>query len=80
MPQNINLSFLPRNMVITLDALMNNFCISPIQMNIFGAAHRWGEARGPKKPPPPPIKSVNISYNDETWRSFTLTKEDPKNV
>ena len=22
----------------------------------------------------------NISYNDETWNSYTLAKEDPKNI
>ena len=35
-------------------------------MGFFGAAHGWG---GPFWP-----------YNDETWHSYTLPKEDPKNV
>ena len=30
---------------------------------------------------PPPLKSVtHISYNDETWHSYTSTKKDPKNI
>ena len=34
-------------------------------MGFFGAAHGWG---------------AHISYNDETWQSYTLPKEDPKNI
>ena len=40
-------------------------------MGLFGAAHRWGvggEERGQKGP----------CYNDETWHSYILPKEDPK--
>ena len=37
-------------------------------MGFFGAAHGWGGA------------FWHISYNDETWHSYTLPKEDPKNV
>ena len=36
-------------------------------MGFFGAAHGWGGLFG-------------ISYNDETWHSYTLPKEDPKNI
>ena len=42
-------------------------------MGLFGAAHRWGvggEERGQKGP----------CYNDETWHSYILPKEDPKNI
>ena len=28
----------------------------------------------------PPSDLSHISYNDETWRSYTLSKEDPKNI
>ena len=37
-------------------------------MGIFGAAHRWA-----------PLFS-HIFYNDETWHSYALPKEDPKNI
>ena len=48
-------------------------------MGIFGAAHGWGGG-GAKRPPS--LKSVThiISYNDETWHSHTLPKEDPRNI
>ena len=29
---------------------------------------------------PPLPKICHISYNDETWHSYTLPKEDPKNI
>ena len=49
------------------------------RMGIFGAAHRsggvgWGGGG---------LFAQNlshISYNDETWHSYTLAKEDPKNI
>ena len=28
----------------------------------------------------PPENRSHISYNDETWNSYTLPKEDPKNI
>ena len=44
------------------------------RMNFFGAAHGW---RGKKAPLP----NICHAYpnNDETWHSYTLPKEDPKN-
>ena len=33
---------------------------------------------GGGKKAPPPQNLLHISYNDETWRSYTLVKEDPK--
>ena len=48
-------------------------------MGIFGAGHGWGGGRGGGKIPPPKNLS-NISYNDYTWHSYTLPKEDPKNI
>ena len=36
---------------------------------------------GPKKPPaPPPLNLSHISYIDETWHSYALPKDDPKNI
>ena len=44
-------------------------------MGLFGAADGWEGAKGP-----PSLKQSHISYNDETWHSYTLPKEDPKNI
>ena len=44
-------------------------------MSLFGAAQKWAE-KGQKGPPP--LNLSHISYNDETWYSYTLPKEDPK--
>ena len=41
-------------------------------MGFLGAAHSWGFLA-------PFLKSI-ISYNDETWHSYTLPKEDQKNI
>ena len=46
------------------------------RMGLFGAAHKWGG--GAKRSPL--SKICHISYNDETWHSYTLPKEDPKTV
>ena len=43
-------------------------------MGLFGAAHAWGTKR------PPSRKSDTHISNDETWHSYTLPKEDPKNI
>ena len=43
------------------------------RMVFFGAAHGWVGAFLP-----PSLKPVTLSYNDETWHSYTLPKEDPK--
>ena len=45
------------------------------RMGFFGAAHGWG---GAKRPPVPKI--CHTSYNDETWHSHALPKEDQKNI
>ena len=44
-------------------------------MGLFGAAHGWMEGWGG-------AKRACHSYptNDETWHSYTLPKEDPKNI
>ena len=41
-------------------------------MDFLGAGHGWG-GRGGGNP-------LHISYNNETWHSYTLPKEDSKNV
>ena len=46
------------------------------RMSIFRAAHGWGE--GQKDPPSWNLSQ--ISYNNETWHSYTLPKEDSKNI
>ena len=38
-------------------------------MGFFAAAHGW-----------PTLKSVTHILNNETWYSFTLPKEDQKNI
>ena len=45
-------------------------------MGFFGAAHGWGGAKRPS----PPLNLAHISYNDETWHSYTLAKGNPKNI
>ena len=42
-------------------------------MGLFGTAHGWGRGGGV-------VKMPHISHNDETWRSQTLPKKDPKNI
>ena len=47
-------------------------------MGLFGTAHGGWEGGGLKGPTP---KNVSyISCNDETSHSYTLPKEDPKNI
>ena len=41
--------------------------------------HFWSYSRmkvGTKRPPSSPYNLSHISYNDETWHSCTLSKED----
>ena len=45
------------------------------RIGFLGAAHRWGEQKGP-----PPENLSHISYNDEIWHTYTLPKEHPKNI
>ena len=40
----------------------------------------WGLLTDGATKPPTSLKSITHSYNDETWYSFTLLKEDPKNI
>ena len=49
---------------------------NPIQDGLFRGCSRMGGLFAS----PPPLKLPHISYNDETWHSYTLPKKDPKNV
>ena len=40
------------------------------RMGFFGGAHGWGVKQN----------LLHISYNDETWHSYTLPKNNPKNI
>ena len=42
-------------------------------MGLFGAAHGWGRRQNG-------FTLSHISYTDETWHSYTLPEEDPKNI
>ena len=46
------------------------------RIGTYGDAHGWG---GGQKSPLP-YNLSQISYNDETWHSYTLPKEDTKNI
>ena len=45
-------------------------------MGYFGAAQGWGG--GAKKHPSQNLP--HIFYNNETWHSYIVPKEDPKNI
>ena len=47
-------------------------------MDFVGAAHGWGDGGGGQKSPS--LNLSHISCNDETWHSYTLPKEHPKNM
>ena len=51
---------------------------NPVQDGLFWGCSQMGGGGGFLGPPPknPP----HISYNDETWHSYTLPKKYPKNV
>ena len=44
-------------------------------MGFFEATHGWG---GKPKSPLPTQNPLYKSRDGETWRTYTLTKEDPK--
>ena len=51
------------------------FLLNPIQDGLFRSCSRMGEPKGP------PLQNLShISDIDETWHSYTLLKEDPKNT
>ena len=53
-------------------------------MGFFGTAHGLGGGEGGRGGlgflASLPKICHTMSYNDETWHSYTLPKEDPKNV
>ena len=55
--------------------------VKPIQDGHFWGCSRigWGGGAGGKKATSPKNLS-NVSYNDETWHSYTLPKGDPKSI
>ena len=60
------LAIIDSTFLVSDEVVGRRFSLTLFRMGIFGAAHGWG--RGQK---------VN---NDETWYSYTLPKEDPKNI
>ena len=52
------------------------YSVNPVQMGLSAAAHVWRELKSTS--PPPFVNLQSISYNEETWHSNTLAKEDPK--
>ena len=51
-----------------------SFTHNSIQDELFGDCSRMEVAKSPLH------KLSHICYNDETWHSYTLPKEDPKNI
>ena len=52
----------------------NHIYFNPTHAGFYGTPHTWGG----KAKRPPFLKY--ISYNDETWYSYTLPKEDLKTI
>ena len=50
--------------------------LTVFRMGFFGAAHVLGGGGGK----PSPLNLSRISYNEKTWHSYTLPKEDPKSI
>ena len=48
--------------------------LNPIRDGLFRGCSRMGGGGGKK------AYLSHISYNDETWHSYTLPKGDPKNI
>ena len=46
------------------------------RMGFSGAVHGWGVAK--KAPSLKCVTHICVTYNDETWHSYTLSKEGPK--
>ena len=45
------------------------------RMGLFGAAHGCGDQKGPLS-----YNLSHISYNDETWHTYTLPKQEQKSI
>ena len=58
------------------DVLIDVLIVNTIQDGIFQGCSQigWGQKGLP------PQNLQHISYNDQTWHSYTLPKEDPKNI
>ena len=55
--------------------IFSDVCLTLFRMCLFVAAHWWGAKKPP--PPQPPLQNLpHISYDDETWHSYILLKED----
>ena len=59
--------------ILCIETCTHYYIINPIQDGLFSGLLTDG--RGAKRTPP---KICHTSYNDETWHSYTLPKEDPK--
>ena len=59
--------------IVFIDAIEHALAFNPIQDGTFWDCLRMGG--GLKR-----LKSVTQYYNDETWLTYTLPKEDPKNM
>ena len=58
-----------------------NISLTLCRKGIFGATHGFGdEGGGGLKTPHAPYNLSEISLNDETRHSYTVPKEDPKNI
>ena len=60
----------------TIKELRDSLTVNPIQERTFrvGGFQGWGVQKCPA------LNLSHISYNDETLHSYTLAKEDPKNM
>ena len=65
----------PKNVLWMDKRLGMNIPLILFRMSLFGATHVWG---GDKNPPF--HKICHISYNDGTWHTYTLPKENSKNI
>ena len=59
------------NYILCIIRSWSLFCLTLFRMGLFGAAHGWAKRTSPT------LKSVTY---DETWHSYTLPKEDAKNI
>ena len=57
-----------------------NISLTLCRKGIFGAPHGLAGEGGGLKTPRAPYNLPEISYNDETRHSYTVPKEDPKNM
>ena len=55
----------------------SNFRFNPIQNRLFRGCSQVAWGVGKKTPS---LNLPHISHNDETWHSYILRKEDPKNI